>query len=447
VGVTTTAASVTVDSTKLQSVTQNVTGSSAIASQVASAASQPINSLTTSMNGKLSNWASDVSGTAGLSVGLSRQTGHTALFVFQVDLTKAALAAQSWAALVGGSVEQALALQGFTLQAGSGVADSLKRASTIQFQFFNFFSFQQVTDYFSNVYTELGNDGTIRIFRDLGQEQQAATKQALQQFRIYFEATATEGMSGSISQAAVNLCIELSEKGSSKYATALANVVGFLPGSAAVNSAQEGMVNFVSTAPAGTLDVKITLKSSAYQKLSCTPYNGKNPAPLPQQQDQGNWDAFQAATESLDQDLSFVGNLSYGAWITFNRDCIDQVGSTITPDRRHVGDVNAVPPSFYAPYGPSGQVAYFLQASAGFMNFCDDLKTLAAGLSTVQGSTQWNDLLNFLTNIVTKDVFIDYAEPTAAAILSLCSEGGAQVSSSLTKAKDSSGLTCTMTVA
>jgi hypothetical protein len=92
-------------------------------------------------------------------------------------------------------------------------------------------------------------------------------------------------------------------------------------------------------------------------------------------------------------------------------------------------------------------VAYFLQASAGFMNFCDDLKTLAAGLSTVQGSTQWNDLLNFLTNIVTKDVFIDYAEPTAAAILSLCSEGGAQVSSSLTKAKDSSGLTCTMTVA
>ena len=447
VGVTTTAASVTVDPTKLQSVTQNVTGSSAIASQVASAASQPINSLTTSLNGKLSNWASEVSGSVGLSAGLSRQTGHTALFVFQVDLTKAALAAQSWAALVDGSVQEALTLQGFTLQAGSGVADSLKRAATIQFQFFNFFSFQQVTDYFSNGYTELGNDGTIRIFRDLGQEQQATTKQALQQFRIYFEATATEGASGNISQAAVNLCIELSEKGSSKYATALANVVGFLPASAAVNFAQEGMVQFVSAAPSGTLDLKITLKSSAYQKLSCTPYNGKNPAPLPQQQDQDNWDAFQAATESLDPDLSFVGKLSYGAWVTFNRDCIDQVGSTITPDRRHVGDVNAVPPSFYLPYGPSGQAAYFLQASAGFMNLCDDLKTLAAGLANVQSSSQWNDMLNFLTNVVTKDLFIDYAEPTAAAILTLCGEGGAEVSSSLTRAKNSSGLACTMTVA
>jgi hypothetical protein len=243
------------------------------------------------------------------------------------------------------------------------------------------------------------------------------------------------------------LCIELSEKGKSKYATALANVVGFLPGSAAVNSAQEGMIEFVSTAPSGTLDLVLILKSSSYQKLSCTPYNGNKPAPLPQKQDQDNWDAFQSATESLVPDLKFVGSLSYGTWITFNRDCIDQVGSTISPDRRQIGDVSAVPPSFYDPYGPAGLVAYFLQASAGFMNLCDDLKTLAAGLPNVQSSNQWSDLLNFLTNIVTKDVFIDYAKPTAGALLTLCSEGGVQVSSTLTEAKDSSSLTCTVTIA
>jgi hypothetical protein len=446
-GVTTTAASVTVDPNKLQAVTQDVTGNSAIASQIASAASQPINSLKTSLNGKLKNWASDVTGNVGLTVGLSRQKGHTALFVFQVDLTKADLAKQSWAALVGGSIAQALSLRGFTLEPGSGVADSLKRAATIQFQFFNFFSFKQVSDYFSNGYTELGKDGTIRIFRDLGQEQQATTKQTLQQFRIYFEATATQGTTGNISDAAVNLCIELSENGKSKYSTALANVVGLLPGSAAVNSAREGMIQFVSIAPSGTLDLILILTSSSYQKLSCTPYNGNKPAPLPQKQDQNNWDAFQSATESLVPDLNFVGNLSYEAWITFNRDCIDQVGSTITPDRRQVGDVGAVPPSFYDPYGPAGLVTYFLQASAGFMNFCDDLKALAAGLPDVQSSKQWSDLLNFLTNIVTKDLFIDYAKPTAGALLTLCSERGVQVSSTLTEAKDSSSLTCTVTIA
>jgi hypothetical protein len=189
------------------------------------------------------------------------------------------------------------------------------------------------------------------------------------------------------------------------------------------------------------------LRSSSYQKLSCTPYNGNKPAPLPQKQDQDNWDAFQSATESLVSDLNFVGSLSYGAWITFNRDCIDQVGSTITPDRRQVGDVGAVPPSFYAPYGPAGLVAHFMHATAGFMNLCDDLKALAAGLSNVQSSNQWNDLLNFLTNIVMKDVFIDYAKPTAGALLTLCSEGGVQVSSTLTEAKDSSSLTCTVTIA
>jgi hypothetical protein len=446
-GITSTAASVTVDPNQLQSVTQEVTGSSAIASRIASAASQPINSLQTSLNGKLKNWASDVTGNVGLTVGLSRQRGHTALFVFQANLTKAELAEQSWGALVGGSVAQALSLRGFTLEPGSGVSDSLKRASTIQFQFFNFFSFQQVTDYFSNGYTELGKDGTIRIFRDLGEEQQATTKQALQQFRIYFEATATQGTSGNISQAAVNLCIELSEKGNSKYAAALANVVGFLPGSTAVNSAQEGMIQFVSSTPSGTLDLFLILKSSSYQKLSCSPYNVDKPAPLPQEQDQDNWDAFQEATEALDPESKFVSSLSYGAWITFNRDCIDQVGSTETPDRWQLGDPGAVPPSFYEAYGPPAQVSYFLQASAGFMNLCDDLKTMASGLSNVTDSKQWNDLLNFLTSIVTKDVFISYAKPTAGALLSLCSEGGVQVSSTLTEAKDSSSLTCAVTVA
>jgi len=446
-GITTTAASVTVDSSKLQSVTENITGSSAISSQVASTASQPLNSLQTSLNGKLKNWASDTTGNVGLSAGLSRQSGHTALFVFRADLTKADLAKQSWAELVDGSVARALSLQGLVLEPGSGVADSLKRASTIQFQFFNFFSFQQVTDYFSNGYTELGKDGTIRIFRDLGQEQQATTKQALQQFRIYFEATATQGASGNISQTAVNLCIELSEKGNSKYATALANVIGFLPGSLAVNSAQEGMIQFVSNKPSGTLDLKITLKSSAYQKLSCSPYNGSTPPPLPQQQDRDNWGAFQGATEALQLDTSFVSSLNYKAWMIFNLDSYDQVGSTKTPDRRQLGNWKAIPPSFFAVYdGSDAQVAYFLQASQGFMNLCEQLKTLAAGIPGVQSSKQWNDMLNFLTSIGTKDIYIDYAKPTAGAFLELCSEGGAQVSTALTEAQDSSSLTCLMTV-
>src|SRR5206468_1064768 len=105
-----------------------------------------------------------------------RQHGHTSLFNFSVNLATADLAKQSWSALVGGSVVEALGFKGFTLEPGCGVADHLKRASTIQFQFFNLFSFQSVTDYFSDAYIEFGPDGTIRVCRDLGQEQEVETK-------------------------------------------------------------------------------------------------------------------------------------------------------------------------------------------------------------------------------------------------------------------------------
>ena len=446
-GVTTTAASVTLDANKLQSVVQNVTGNSTLAAQVVSAASQPANSLETSLNAKLKSWASDATGEIGLTAGLSLQKGHTALFVFDADLTKADLVKQSWAALVGGNVKQALDIKGFTLEPGSGVMDSLNRGSTIQFQFFDFFSFKEVSEYFSHGYTELGKDGTIRFFCDLGQEQVAKTKQALQQFRIYFEATASESQTGAISQDEVDMYIELSEQGKSKYAAALANVIGFLPASATVNSAQEAMVQFASSTPVGTLDLILDLKSSAYQKLSCSPYNGKTPPPLPQQQDQDNWEAFQEATEKLDPDVGFVDELTYGAWETFNRDCVDEVGSMMTPDRRQVGNILAPPPSFYQPYGPPGLVAYFLQASASFMNLCDDLKTLAAGVPNAHTSSQWENILDFLTKIATDDLFIDYAKPTAGALLSLCSEGGVQVSTSLAQPNDKTCLTCTVTIA
>jgi len=137
VGVTVTNVSLNIDQSALQTVVGKITGSNALAGQVVSAASQPLNNLQTSLNSKLKSSISDATGQAGLTVGLGRQKGHTALLAFKVDLTTANLVTQSWSALVDGSVAQALALKGFTLQAGSGVLDSLKRSSTIQFQFFN----------------------------------------------------------------------------------------------------------------------------------------------------------------------------------------------------------------------------------------------------------------------------------------------------------------------
>src|SRR5262249_28411474 len=147
VGVTTTAASVTIDQTALQSTVQSVTGSSALASAVASGASKPLNNLQTSLNAKLKSWAADATGQIGLSASLSRQSGRTALFTFDVDLTSTQFE-QGWATLVGGKISANL--PGFTIEAGSGISSSLKRSSQIQFQFFNLFNFSSTTDFFKN---------------------------------------------------------------------------------------------------------------------------------------------------------------------------------------------------------------------------------------------------------------------------------------------------------
>lgn len=450
VGVTSTDASVSLDQTALQTTVQHVTGSGSIASAVVSAASQPLNSLQTSLNAKLKSWISDATGQAGLTVSLGQQSGHTALFTFQVNLATADLAEKSWAGLVGGSVVEALQLQGFTLEAGSGVSDSLKRSSTIQFQFFNLFNFSSTSDYFSNAYTEFGADGAIRVFRDLGQEQQNKTKHALTKYRIHFVATATEDALSNVTHANIDLYVELSQSAGAKYAAVLANAIGMLPRAAAVQAAQGAMVSYVAKHPQGTLNLINIIHSSAYRKLTCTPYDGSKPGPLPQEQDQNNWNVFQAATGALMPDLKpAVANLSFDLWMDFNRACIDQIGSQAVPDRRNPGawggsDANA----FLSQHGfpPPTPVTYFLLAGAGFMNLCDDLQTLAQLTPQADSEVRWNNLLNFLTSVVTNDVFIDYANPTAGALLFQCSVSGAQVATKADLATDSSSLTCTLTL-
>jgi hypothetical protein len=447
VGITTTAPQVTIDQSALQSAVGQVTGNNNLASSVASAAGQPVNNLTTSLNAKLKSWASDVTGQVGLTASLDRQTSHTALFNFKVNLAAADLAAHSWSALVSGDVAKALQIQGFTLLPGSGVADSLKRSSTLQFQFFNLYSYTTTTDFFNNSHSELGADGLIHIFGDIGEEQTTTVNKVSASFRIHFVATATENVQNGTSQPSVDLYVELSEKNSSKYAKPLIGTIGTLGQLPPVKAAQTAMSSYVAANPAGTLNLTSIIKSSAYQKLTCSPYQGGKP-PVNQTADGNNWAAFQVATRALMPSIGFVPDLDFGFWQDFNRAANDQVGSTMTPDRKNGGNWSNLPPSFFEEHHITDDldrlVSYFFIASQGFMNLCGDLVTLA---SETQETNEWSDLMKFLTNIVTNDLFIDYAKPTAGALLRQCGLGGAQVSTVADEAKDSSSLTCTLTLA
>lgn len=452
-GITTTASQVTIDSSALQSAVGQLSGNNNLATSIASAASQPVNNLTTSLNAKLKSWASDVTGQVGLTASLDRQTAHTALFNFKVDLAHADLAAHSWSVLVGGNVAQALQIQGFALLPGSGVADSLKRSSTLQFQFFNLYSYTSTADFFNNSHAELGTDGLIHIFGDIGEEQTTTVNKVSASFRIHFVATATQDIRNAkaVSAAGVDLYIELSEKSSSRFAKPLLGTIGTLGQLPAVKKAQSAMSDYVSAHPSGTLTLIHIIKSTAYGKLTCSPFQGGKPPAVPQTEDGDNWAAFQAAARALALDAAeFISGLDFGFWQDFNRAANDRVGSTMVPDRKRKVWGN-VPPSFFEQHQiPDDQdllVSRFFIASQGFMNLCEDLVTLSGKVTAADETAQWNDLMKFLTDIVTNDLYIDYAKPTAGALLRQVSLGGPQITSQADIAKDASSLTCTLTLA
>ncbi len=447
VGISTTDVSLALDPTQITSTVQQVTGNSTLATSVGNAVAQPVNSLQTSLTSKLNTWISDASGQAGLTFSLAQQKGRTVLFEFSVDLTTAQLAKESWADLLGGSLPEALENPGFKLLAGSGVSEQLKDSSTIQLHFFNLFQWTQTTDYFSNAYVELASDGSIRFFNDIGDEQQTQTKEALSDMRVHFVATATEDTKGDVSDAEVDMYVELSVTKNQEEANKLASVLGMIPANAVVHNAQRAMSTYLGTYPNGTLSLVNIVKPSAYRKLSCSAYTGSTPPALPQEQDQDNWYAFQNATEALMPDLAsaFVSVLSYPFWMKFN-----VLANGITngvPDRRNPGSTGpgAVPDSFFGNLqNVRGQVTYFLRASADFMNLCDYLHTLANTVGQTSIPAEWNQVLQSLVAIVKNAVTIDYAKPAGGALLYLCSIGGAQVSMSTAQAKDGSTLTCTL---
>jgi len=445
-GVTATKVALALDPTQISTTVKSVTGSATLATTVGNLMSSEVakvNKLETAATTKLNSFISDVTGNAGLSVALSQQDGRIALFNFNVDLTHADLAAQSWSALLDGNMAAAMNIGGFTLLAGSGVSEQVKRACTLQFQFFNLYSWSDQSDFFRNSSAELGADGTIRILTDIGVEGTVATKKALDRVRLHFTATATENTKADATNAEIDLNIEISEKGDPKGALVLAQLIGMING-ASLQSAIDAMTTYAKANPTGTLGMIAVLKKSAYSQLKCSPYAGGKP-PEDQSQDTANWNAIHDATVSL-MGLDFVKPWKYEDWGTFNSICNTTKAGALA-DRRNSGDPSAVPSTFWGNYqAQSDQVQYFFLSSAGGMNLFEDLIDLATATDAAQSESQWQVLLKELTAIVKGDFDIDYAKPISAAILAQATQQGAKTTVATSQAKDSSTYTATLTI-
>ncbi|MFI5115705.1 MAG: hypothetical protein ACHP8B_03300, partial [Terriglobales bacterium] len=458
VGISATSVSCTVDPAQLKNAVKEVTKgeSPKLESEVASLAT----GVQTNLVGKANTWLSSHKEDAGLLLSLSQQSGRTVLFTFKVDLSSAAsqtLARQSWTALMSGDLRQALQIGGFTLQPGSGVADSLKRSSSIQLHFFNLFKLTQTSDFFKNSVTKLAPDGSVRVFVDTGQESQFSIRSASETATIHFVATATEDTQGSDYQKAeIDLYIELSETNKPKEASRIANSIGSIAAISAVQSAQQKMATFVADHGSKKLALITIFKPSAYRKLVCSAYTvdakGKaHPPALPQKQDENNWEVFQASVKRLMTDLSgAVAELNYDKWMLWNVSSNHQIGDVPNdhhvPDRRNVGSYMAAGQSLFHDRWPAYRP--FLLASTGFMNLCDDLHSLATITAQVSTPTNWGSLIATLQKWVQSDADPDWSKPALGALLYLCSVGttASNVSTDFQTTKDNSCFTCTVTL-
>jgi len=372
--------------------------------------------LQTSLNNKIATWVTDVGKGVSLAGEWDQNKSAANLFKYKVNLSSADLVNKSWHSLCQGDLVAAANIGGLTLQPGSGIDTQLSHSFTFTLHLFNFFAAQKNT-YFQHSYVVVTDTG-IRYMYDIGKETDTKIKRATTRCSIHFSATADSSSAGAISNADVDLYLELAASQDAAQAKRIADTAGYIPSNAQATQAQQSIQKFVAANGSGNVSLVCILKQSAYGRLSSSEFTGNRP-PANQQQDTQNWESFRAASQQLFQ-LDFLAKVNYAQWSAFNLIC--NTGSPNgTPNRRQPGNPGALPPSFWNNITTAPQMAtYFCLNSAQFMNLCDDLQALAFQISAADTSEKWDDVLASLQEIVTSDVNYDYSKSAIAALLKLC---------------------------
>jgi hypothetical protein len=367
------------------------------------------------LSGKLDDKLKDVltnvvKNGAGLKVSFDAETDATMILKYKVALADPTVLHHSWNYFCLGDIRSAVGAGGLVLDPGSGVCTNINRSLTVGVTFFNFFCAKDVDSYFQKSKTVITDSGNVRFLFDVGDEGDSTVNKALQKARIHFVAEAEAN-----TPADVKLEIELGETNNKSEVRHMIAIPGYLPAGAQATAAAADMQVFAAAHPAGTVNLNFVLESSAYGKLTCSPYDGKKP-PADQSVDARNWQVFHDAAISL-LDLDYGGNVTYSIWQQWNEAAN---GSTFA-DRRHIGDPTAGSAIWGGqPQDVQQKLNYFCAATSSFMDLCDDLQQLAERVSTAKIPDGWNRLLGDLKDIVSRDVNTDFAKPAVAALLKLC---------------------------
>jgi hypothetical protein len=251
----------------------------------------------------------------------------------------------------------------------------------------------------------------------------------MKSINFYFAASADEALDGSLSKAVVDLHIDLTAQGDPGASRQIAGMLSGIGGCTSCITMARNMNGFIDASASGTVQLSITIPSSAYGFIAADPIPNSS-TPSNTVHDQKNWDTFVQTADDLNawplSQLSAVSiNIlpflkSYAGWQDFNKAF---TGASV-PNRNSFGNSSSWPQDLLQITDPNIRqtISYSILAGQYFMNLCDSLQQLA-GIVDVSGTTTtWNQLVNIITTAA-KDYVSDFARPIALSLIWLCGSG------------------------
>jgi hypothetical protein len=402
-------------------------------SQVLTAGATEINKYVTEVNDKLSSWLSRANGLkANLEVAIETAGSRTIMAAYDFDLNSPAFT-DAWQAAISGDFVAAFNTGAVTLDVGSGLESAYQSKTTFSCNFFNLWSMSTWSQFSSKVTLVYAGNNVFHLVANIGRTTETTAIGAMHSLDFYFAASANVNPGGQISNPVIVLHIDLTAQKDPKAADAIATMLSAIEAGPASDALARAMHAFAASSPQGTVQLQVTIPASAYAHINRDPYDAKgNPLIASTYNDAQNYAAFAQAADDLQAwplpNIFSGPNLPYmqtfSAWTALNLTMNDKINRTKT-----FYPTGKWPPSFPdLDAGIQRLVIYSLTAGQTFMNFCADLCGLIAATDVTSVGINWNSLVNMLTSAIKNDTNIDFARPSALAVIRLCESPSMTVS-------------------
>ena len=397
--------------------------------------------LTGNAQGQVTSWVNDVQakingwlsplapGATALEMAIDNTQAHFLLVDFTFELGAAGFVS-AWSKAVTGDYCAALAVPngGVSLDTGSGLENFHTVKTSVTFNLFGKFTAEWDSSLINNYSVQYAGNNTFHLVEDIGRAQISTVGKSGTVIELYFAATATSGPVGT-TVGEVDLHVLLTATRNAGFGAEIAGVLSNATTGMVASTLNKQMLALAQQGNA-TETLEMIFKPSAYGRLSSSTLGHGGISN--EQVDQGNFNAFAAACshveESVPANFTMSPEMDYATWRVWNIAANDQfpppAGSS--PNRRNAGNVAAGVSYLSQQFGtsaPAQLVGFAFQAASDFMNFCEDLKGLAA---LVAANTAWNTLIADLQSIVKNDVAGDFIPATALALTSCLGQAGMQ---------------------